>query len=147
MQLIFLLLNYILVPLNVCFSWKGLFVCFLLRAEHLAYGSSQAWGWIRAAAASLWLHLWPIQHRGNARSFNLLSKAKDWTRIVMDTSQVPNLLSHNGNFMVFCYKKFLVVTHRQYFSGQLLEVVFCLFVCFVAYRNSHITAVETMPNP
>ena len=34
---------------------------------------------------------------GNARSFNLLSKARDQTCILMDMSQVCNLLSHNGN--------------------------------------------------
>ena len=28
---------------------------------------------------------------------NPLSKARDWTRILMETSQVLNLLSHNGN--------------------------------------------------
>ena len=34
---------------------------------------------------------------GNAASFDPPSKARDWTHILMDTSQILNLLSHNGN--------------------------------------------------
>ena len=35
--------------------------------------------------------------RSNARSFNLLIKARDWTCILMDTSWIPNPLSHSVN--------------------------------------------------
>ena len=37
--------------------------------------------------------------------FSPLSKARDWTRILMDISQILNLLSHNGNslFLIFYF--------------------------------------------
>ena len=60
-------------------------VCLLLfRAAPAAYGSSQARGRIRAAAAAYTTEI-------------ASSKARDQTRILMDTSQVCNPLSHNGN--------------------------------------------------
>ena len=42
---------------------------------------------------------------GNSGSFNplSLSKARDWVQILMDTRQVLNLLSHNGNSKVFFF--------------------------------------------
>ena len=49
----------------------------------------QAWGRIRATAADL--HPSSQQHR----ILNPLSEARDRTHILMDTSQVINLLSHN----------------------------------------------------
>ena len=51
---------------------------------------------------SLWQH----------QILNPLSEARDQTLILMDTSQVLNLLSHNGN-----------------------SVGFCLFVCFLIYTR------------
>ena len=47
--------------------------------------------WIRTASATY------MAACGNTRSFNPLSKARDWTPILMDTSLVLNPLSHNGN--------------------------------------------------
>ena len=39
---------------------------------------------------------YPAAH-SNAGSFNPLSEAKDQTHVLMDTSQVLNPVSHNGN--------------------------------------------------
>ena len=84
------------------------FVFALSRAAPTARGGSQARG--RIGSCSHRPTPEPQQRRiqamsaayttaqGNARSFNPLSKARDRTRILMDTSQVHNLLSHNGNF-------------------------------------------------
>ena len=82
------------------------FYFFLLVAAPAAYGTSRAgvkselqlWAYATATATpepsricgwhhSLWEHC----------ILNPLSKARDQTRILMDTSQVLNLLSHNGN--------------------------------------------------
>ena len=51
----------------------------------MAYGSCQARGRIRAAGAGLH-HSWILKS---------MSKARNQTCILMDTSQVHNLLSHN----------------------------------------------------
>ena len=59
---------------------------FLLMAAPMAYGSSQARCWIRAAAAGL------CHSHSDARSQLPLC-----IHIPMDTSQIPNPLSHNGN--------------------------------------------------
>ena len=89
------------------------FVC-LFRAAPvgIAYGSSQSRGRIRAVGAHLrYSHsnsrskpsLWPIPQLMATRMgwiLNPLSNARDCTHTLMDTSQVPNLLSHNGNFYV-----------------------------------------------
>ena len=34
---------------------------------------------------------------GECQILNLLSEARDWTHILLDTSWIPNLLRHNGN--------------------------------------------------
>ena len=69
---------------------------FLFRAPPVTCGSSQARGWIRAVAAGLHysyssmrykLHLWPTTSSWQRRILNLLSKARDWTSILLDTSQ------------------------------------------------------------
>ena len=68
----------------------SLFFC-LFRATPMAYGSSQARGRIRAAAAGL-------HHSSQQRwILNLLSEARDQICILMDASQVLNLVNHNGN--------------------------------------------------
>ena len=79
------------------------FLC-LFRAKPAAYGGSQARGQIGAGAVRL-----PYSH-SNARSklhprhslcqrwiISPLIGATDRTQILMDTSQVLNLLSHNRN--------------------------------------------------
>ena len=74
-------------------------VCVLFGAVPAAYGSSQARGPIGAATATrdpshvFKLHNSPRQHR----ILNPLLEARDRTRILMDTNQVHNLLSHSGN--------------------------------------------------
>ena len=83
-------LFYLFIELSISF--------FLFRATPAANGSFQARCWIRAAAASLHHnhsnarsepHLWLIpQLTGNARTFNPLSKPRNWTRIIMDISWV-----------------------------------------------------------
>ena len=68
---------------NACITlqfWDFFF--FLGRAIPIAYGSSQARGWIGATGALLYHS--SQQHR----ILNPLSKAMDWTSILMDTSQV-----------------------------------------------------------
>ena len=84
-------------------SHKGnSFIIFLFTATLAAYESSQARGLIGAAAAShspsnarSELHLPPClwQHRIPKP----LSKTRDQTRILMNTNQVLNPLSHSGN--------------------------------------------------
>ena len=79
---------------------------FLFKAEPVAYGNSWARGWIGAAVKAYTTatampdpspicdlccslqQLWIL---------NLLSKAKDWTCILMDTRLGSYQLSHNGN--------------------------------------------------
>ena len=107
-------------PQNTKFKKKFFFFLFLFllpsflpsRTAPKAYRSSQARGRIGTTAASL--HTQPQQRRicassstyttahGNARSFNPLSKIRDQTRILMDTSWTPNPLrmgirTQNGN--------------------------------------------------
>ena len=71
-----------------------------------AYGSSQARGRIRAAAESYTTamatldlsHICNLCHSLQEHLIlNPLSEAMDRTRILMDTSWVPNPLSHNKN--------------------------------------------------
>ena len=95
-------------------SWLYLFIYLfsLFRATPAAYGSSQARSRIGAAATSLHQSHSNTRSRprlqsipadvdcnlhSNARSFNLLTEARDRTCILTDTSQVLNLLSHNRN--------------------------------------------------
>ena len=82
-----------------------LFFCFF-RVTLAAHGSSQARGPIGAAGASLH-HSHPMPdvscvcdlHHSSQQCWilNPLSEAKDWACILMDTSQILNTLSHNGN--------------------------------------------------
>ena len=69
----------------------GFYLFILFRATPAVYGGSQAWG--RFGAATTTLH----HSHSNARSFNSLKEARDRTCILMDASQVLNLLSHNRN--------------------------------------------------
>ena len=73
----------------------------------MAYGSSQARGQIGAAAAS-YRHsntrselLLRLHHSSwQCLVLNPLGKARDGTHVLMDTSWVGNLLSHNGNSLI-----------------------------------------------
>ena len=87
--------------------------CFcLFRATPSTYGGSQARGWIRAIATGLChshsntgskLSLQPTPQLSAMRILNPLSKARDWTWVLMDTDSLP--LSHDRNSKI-C--KFLI---------------------------------------
>ena len=72
----------------------------------MAYDSSQAKGWIGAAVAGLHHshsntrpepHLWPIPQLVATPYPEPTEQARGQTHILMDTSQVLNLLTHNRN--------------------------------------------------
>ena len=78
---------------QMCFDCFVLFY-FVLGPQPTAYGSSQAGGRIRATTASLQHshrnvgfkpHLWPTPQLKQCWILNPLSKARDWTHILMDT--------------------------------------------------------------
>ena len=71
-------------------KWGFFFFLSLFAATPVAYGSSQARGQMRAASVT-----YTTAH-GTTGSFNPLSEARDQTHILMDTSQVLNLLSLSG---------------------------------------------------
>ena len=80
----------------------------LIRTTSAAFGNSQPRGWIGAAAVSLYdshsntrseSSLWPTNSSWQCWFFNPLSKAREWTPILMDIGRVLNLLSHNRNSM------------------------------------------------
>ena len=77
--------------------WFGLVWFLFFRPAPTAYGSSQARGDIRAAAASRGqshnnarlIHICDLHHSSQqSQIFNPLSKARDQTCILLDTSQV-----------------------------------------------------------
>ena len=83
------------------------FFPFLFRATPAAYGGSQARGWIGGAAADLphsssnagsELHLWPTPELVEHQILNPLSKARDLTQVLMDTSWVLNSLRTQDAF-------------------------------------------------
>ena len=94
-----------------CFQIFCLFFVFcLFRAAPAACGSSQARGGIRAAAAGQHhshnylgskLHLWLTSQPQQHWVLNLLRKARDWTHILMDMSQVRKPLSPDKNSCYF----------------------------------------------
>ena len=93
---------------------RNLFIDFcLFRAQPAAYGRSKAKGQIRAAAASLQPQQYQIRVASatyitacsDSGSFNPLSKARDQTCILLDTSYILNPLSHNGNSQGICFLK------------------------------------------
>ena len=77
---------------------------FIFRATPMAYGSSWTRGHIRAAAIGLHQshsnnrsepHLWPPPQLQQCWILNPLNEARHHTYILMDTSWVLNMLSHN----------------------------------------------------
>jgi len=80
---------------------------------------------------------------GNSRSFNPLSKAGEQTHILMDTSQVLNLLSHNGNSLLSFFNwafyywilRILNIFQRQVFIRYMIckNVVDCLYTLLMVY--------------
>ena len=105
------------------------FCTFFFRATCMAYGSSQARGKLElqlpayATATAIWdpSHVCNLHHSSRQCWFlNPLTKARDRTRILMDTSWVHKLLSHNGNslYLLLAYGNgfiylciYLFITH------------------------------------
>ena len=123
-----------LIPLSN--SQRDIFVSFLLlNAAGVAYGSSQARGRISATVASLHhshinagseLHLWPTQQGSSQQCqiLNPLSKARDQTYILTDTSQIRFLCVVTGiPFSFFCWNSFISLIpqaqRRSVLSGHL----------------------------
>ena len=95
---------------------------FIFRAVPAACGGSQARGWIRGLAASLHHshsnarpqpHLRPTPHSGQHWILNTLSEARDWTCILMNTSQIhfcwatmgtPHFFFLLVNVILWCYR-------------------------------------------
>ena len=77
---------------NIFTYIRVFFFSFLLfTATPVAYGSSQARGQIRAAAATY------ATTCGKCQILNPLSEARDKNPILTETCRVLNLLSHSGN--------------------------------------------------
>ena len=60
---------------------------------------------------------------GNAGSFNPLKEARDPTRVLRDTSQALNPLSHNRNSLWLCILHLWVVQGRPEYHKNLLCVI------------------------
>ena len=118
---------------NGFFTNASLFFNFLpsFRATPVVYGSSQTRDQTGAACHShsntgskpyLWHH---SSHK--YRIFNSLWEAKDQTRILMDTSWVHHLLSHDGN----SHKWFLRPYLDYYLSITFYKFVICILIHFL----------------
>ena len=84
------------------YRWHHLSLCDseMTRRHKSAYRSSWASGHTGAIATetSDWRHNYNLHHRSwQLWILKPLSEARDWTHILMDTSQVLNPLSHNRN--------------------------------------------------
>ena len=88
---------------------RSTFFFFLCRAAPVAYGSSQIrvklelqlLAYTTATATQDLSYACNLHHSSWQHwILNPLSEARDQTHILMDTSQVSNLLSHNGNSQV-----------------------------------------------
>ena len=86
---------------------------FLFTAAPVAYGNSWAQGQIRAVVEAYTIatatpdlsYICDLHHSlWQCQILNPVSKAGDWTQILMDTCQVLHLLSHNGNSQRFFIK-------------------------------------------
>ena len=80
-----------------------IFVFAFFRAASTAHGSSQASSWIGTAGASLFnSHICDLHHSSQqCQILNPLSEARDWTHILMDTSQVHYYLATVGTPSIF----------------------------------------------
>ena len=106
----------------------------------MAYGSSQARGCIRTAAADLHhshskadpRHICDLHCRMGQRGIlNLLNEARDQTRIHVDTGWVLNPLNHNGNslqvnilksimsYIYFLVSIVLLLVHNKWTNARL----------------------------
>ena len=93
-------------------------------AAGVAYGSSQTRGWTGSAAASLdhshsnvrsKMHLWSVPLLVAMPDPYPTERGENWTHILMDTSGVLNLLTHNGNSYYFYlpYKRLILYWRFQ----------------------------------
>ena len=91
-----------------------LFVCFLLffGAASAAYWSSQTRGQNGAAAAGLC----------HSQILNPLSKTRDWTHMLMDTSRVHNPLSHNRNSQKWRVYFFIYNIRRNFWDYNIFYI-------------------------
>ena len=85
--------------ISISVPWLSFFFFFLFRATPVAYGSSQTRGRIRAGVASLFHSHRNVGSESQRWTHNPLSETSDQKCILMDTSWVPNLQSHNRNFL------------------------------------------------
>ena len=116
---------------TLVFSFPSFFFFVLFRVTGVAYISSQAWGQIRATAASLChshagskLSAAYTKAHSHAGSLNPLSKARDHTHILMDT---------NGVLYHWAAMRALHVTLKKVnFSGG-----FCFSCCREFWCNGH----------
>ena len=115
-----------------CIRWSFffflllLFFFFSLGAAPEAYGSSQARGWIGAAAAGLyhshsnvrsWLRLRPIPQLGHHQILNPLSEAKDKIRIFMDPSWLGLLTTKPPRELQMKLSKWNTISCLLLYSG------------------------------
>ena len=100
------ILRKLLVSVDFKSFFKADFLILLFRATPTACGGSQARGQIGPTAASLYTATakWDPSHNHDLYQsswqhwiLNPLSEARDQTRVLMDTSQVLNPLSRDGN--------------------------------------------------
>ena len=86
------------------FFFRAAFAAYVIpRQEVKSEPSSPAY--TTASATRDWSLIFNL-HRSSwqQRILNTLSKARDWTHVLMDTSLVLNLLNHNGNPTFTCFE-------------------------------------------
>ena len=111
----------------------------LFKAVPVAYGGSWARGLIvgvHAIPQPQQHQIWALYVRlacSNAGSFNLLNKARDWTCILMDTSQVLNWLSLNGNSRIFFHYGLLQDIEYSFLSYTVGP--WCLSILYIIVCN------------
>ena len=106
--------------------------CCLFRAAPVAYGSSQARDHIGAAGLNYSHsnerskpHLWPTPQLMATLILNPLSKAKDWTRVLIDTSWVRYLWAPS-------FLTYLLIENFYY--------LFIYLFCFLGPQVQHMEA-------
>ena len=99
---------------------------FLFRAPPTAHGGSQARGWVGAIAADL-------QHSSQQRqTHNPLSKARDRTRNLKDTSPMHFLCATTGSPAV-CFLTSLFPDFKLYDKPVVIKTILYCFVCCFGY--------------
>ena len=112
------------------------FLFFIFRATPVAYGSSQArgqigtapWAYTTTTATRDPSRIWELCHSlWQCQILNPLSEARDPTRILMDTSWIPNPWNHNRNSRARSLCDMLSEQDSS-LSRCMLEFFFYLFV-------------------